>query len=76
MVYGQDVVELTIKNVVDLFPVNDKSVVTIIKSESEQILFSGRVDYLQYSAEGGMHSLCDSKILELDVGTDCLIIYV
>lgn len=74
--YRDNFIELQVKNIVDLFDINDKSEVTIFSYESNEILFKDRVDYLQYTSEGEMSDLCLLNIISLEVNSGELIIYV
>lgn len=76
MQYRENVVKLQVKNIVDLFDMNDKSKVTILDQETDDELFTGRVDYLQFTKEGEMSPICSLEIESLDVTGGIFAIYV
>lgn len=76
MQYRHNFVKLQVKNIVDLFDMNDKSEIAIYAHDSSDVLFEGRVDYLQYNTDGEMSQLCSLEIQSLEVNGGKFIIYV
>lgn len=69
MFYGQNVTKIRVKDFINLFEMNDKSIVTIIGIDSDgdfNQLYKGRVDYLQFDKDGSMHELCNYYILNIE----------
>lgn len=76
MQYRESFLKLKVKNIVDLFEMNDKSEIVIYNWEMNMELFKGRVDYLQFTSEGSMSELCELDVDALEVNGGELIIYV
>ena len=76
MQYRHNSLKLKVKNIVDLFDMNDKSEVAIYSHDTNDELFKGRVDYLQFTSEGEMSQLCALTIKSLEVTNGEFFIYV
>ena len=54
---------ITVGDYVKLYGMNDKTEILIVNNQDyDDILFNGRIDYLQYASEGCMHDLCNLEI--------------
>lgn len=69
MQYGKNKKELILADLINLFDMNNKSIVSVYDSETEEELFYGRVDYLQFTENGEMSDLCKLKVDSLDTGS-------
>jgi len=75
MIYNFTPNKFTIGDIVCLFEMNSKDRVSIINIDSAKLIYKGRIDYLQYSNNGGMDNLCKLLVYCLEV-SDELTIYV
>jgi len=61
----------------DLFHLGDGKIEYIImESESEEELYNGRQEYLEWTTEGCASSLCSRVIDYIDIGSNKILVYL